>query len=135
MTTTQRVAQIFGWAFILTGLVGFFYTGTSMEADLEQAPRLFGIFPVNVLHNLVHLGLGVWGVMAARSWSAAKGYCVGAGAIYLVLAVLGFVVPTMFGLVPIGGNDIWLHIVLALPLLYFGLTAREHSAGAARART
>jgi hypothetical protein len=103
MTTIQRVAQIFGWAFILIGLVGFFYTGTSMEAQLDRAPRLFEIFPVNVLHNLVHLGLG-------------------------------FLTPTMFGLVPIGGNDIWLHVFLALPLLYFGFTAREHPAGAARAR-
>ena len=134
MTTVQRVSQIFGWAFIVVGIAGFFYTGASMEADPAEAPHLFGLFPVNVLHNLVHLALGIWGVVAARTWGAAKGYCQAAGVIYLLLAGLGFIAPSMFGLVPIGGNDIWLHIVLALPLLYFGFTAREGAARTAAAR-
>jgi hypothetical protein len=33
----------------------------SMEADLDS--RLFGLFPVNILHNLVHLAFGAWGIL------------------------------------------------------------------------
>jgi hypothetical protein len=36
--------------------------------------------------------------------------------------------------VPIGGNDVWLHAVLAIALLFFGFTAREEGS-AARATT
>ena len=131
MTVAQRVAQVFGWAFILVGLAGFAATGSSMEANHELAPRLFGLFPVNVLHNVVHLLFGVWGILAARSLGGARGYFIGAGVIYLLLAALGTVVPDGFGLVPIGGNDVGLHIFLALGLLASSLLARRRpTAGA-----
>lgn len=132
MTTTQRVAQVFGAVFVLVGLLGFFVTGGSMDAHMETAPRLLGLFPVNVLHNLVHLAFGVWGIVASRSWGAAKTYCQVAGVIYLVLTVLGFVSPETFGMIPIGGNDIWLHAVLGLALAYFGFTARTPTGTEAR---
>jgi hypothetical protein len=128
MTTVQRVAQVFGWVFILVALLGFFASRGSMEADMELAPRLLGIFPVNLLHNLVHLAFGIWGVMAARTWAAAKTYCQVAGVAYLGLTVLAFFIPTTFGLIPIGGNDIWLHAILGLVLSYFGFTAKSTSA-------
>lgn len=135
MTTVQRVAQIFGWVFIAIGVLGLFLTGVDMDVEPDQVPHLLGLFPVNFLHNLVHLGLGIWGVVAARRWSSAKAYCQGAGVLYLVLMVLGFVAPTLFGLVPLYGNDIWLHAVLGIALAYFGFTAREHRpVGAAHAR-
>jgi hypothetical protein len=124
MTTVQRVAQIFGWVFVLAAIAGFVASQGSMESDVEQAPRALGLFPVNLLHNFVHLAFGIWGIVAARSWSAAKGYCQAGGVIYLVLAVLGFFIPETFGLMPIGGNDIWLHILLGGSLAYFGFTAR-----------
>jgi len=125
MTTVQRVAQIFGAVFILIGLMGFFVDGgTSMEASMDHAPRLLGLFPVNLLHNIAHLGLGVWGALASRSWSASKTYNTISGGTYLLLTVLAFVDPTTFGLMPIGGNDIWLHALLAAVQLYFGLTSR-----------
>lgn len=125
MTTVQRVAQLFGWVFIAVAVAGFLTAGGSMEADMETAPRLLGLFPVNLLHNLVHLAFGVWGVLAARSWGGAKTYAQLGGVIYLVLAVLGLVAPTTFGLIPIGGNDVWLHALLGLALAYFGFTARQ----------
>ncbi|HEY7529777.1 MAG TPA: DUF4383 domain-containing protein [Gemmatimonadota bacterium] len=124
--SVQRVAQIFGWVFVLIGVLGFFAT--------DEEGRLLGLFPVNTVHNLVHLAFGVWGILAARSWDAARTYCRAAGVIYLVLTILGFVDPDGFGLVPLGGNDIWLHAVLALALLFFGFTAREEGS-AARATT
>ncbi len=123
MTTVQRVAQIFGIVFILVAIAGFVAPG-GMAMDTANPGMMLGLFPVNLLHNVVHLLFGVWGLAAARSWSGAKSYATVAGAIYLVLAILGFVAPDGFGLVPLGGNDRWLHIVLAVPLLYFGLTAK-----------
>lgn len=80
---------------------------------------------MNLIHNLIHLSFGVWGLAASRTWGAAKAYCRAGGVIYLVLAVMGFITPDTFGLVPIGGNDIWLHVLLGAPLAYFGFTARE----------
>ena len=124
--SVQRVAQIFGWVFVLIGVLGFFAT--------DEEGRLLGLFPVNTLHNVVHIALGVWGVLAARSWDAARTYCRATGVIYAVLAVLGLVEPDGFGLVPLGGNDVWLDAVLAIALLFFGFTAREEGS-AARATT
>lgn len=122
-STAQLVAMVFGIVFIVVALLGFFTSGMSMDADPATAPKLLGIFPVNLLHNLVHLLFGVWGVMAARSHPASRSYCIGAGAIYALLAVLGWFVPNGFGLVPIGGADVWLHVLLAAVLLAVGLTA------------
>jgi len=124
MTTVQRVAQIMGWAFLLVGVAGFFATGMSMEADTETAPRLLGLFPVNVLHNIVHLLFGVWGIVASRTFEGSRTYGRVGGVAYLGLALLGFVVPDMFGLVPIGSHDIWLHALLGLVLAVVGFTAK-----------
>jgi hypothetical protein len=127
-TLTQRAAMIFGVVFLLVGLLGLFLDGgTGMESHPDRAPRLLGLFPVNLLHNLVHLGFGVWGLLAARTHSAARGYHRAGAVIYLVLVVLAFIDPTTFGLVPIGGNDIWLHAVLAAGLGYFGFVHRERA--------
>ena len=127
MTTIQRVAQIFGAAFLLIAIAGFVWPGgLSMMATMgPDQPRLFGLFPINLLHNFVHLAFGIWGLAASRTFDAAKTYALAAGVIYLVLAALGFVFPTMFGLVPIGGHDIWLHIFLGVALLIAGATAKR----------
>ncbi|HEU4631606.1 MAG TPA: DUF4383 domain-containing protein [Gemmatimonadaceae bacterium] len=129
MTTVQRTALLFGVIFLLIGIAGFFVTGgMTMNADMATAPRLFGLFPVNLLHNLVHLAFGVWGLAAASRFSAARLYAQAGGIIYLVLALLGFVAPNLFGLVPLGGNDIWLHVLLGIVLAAVGFTARAPAA-------
>jgi hypothetical protein len=51
---------------------------------------LFGLFPVNILHSLVHLGVGVWGVLAARTLAVARAYAVSLAVIFGVLTVMGF---------------------------------------------
>ena len=125
MSTVQRVAQIFGIVFLLVGILGFVTSGGDMTADSGMAPMLLGLFPVNAVHNGVHLGFGIWGLLASRSWAGSKTYCQVGGIAYLVLALCGFLFPDLFGLMPIGGNDIWLHAVLGIALAYFGFTARE----------
>jgi hypothetical protein len=118
-TTIQRIAQLFGVVFALIGVVGFVTTGFTMEMRM-----LLGMFPVNLVHNFVHLLFGIWGLVAARSVSGATGYCRGAGGIYLVLAVLGHLMGgALMNIVPIHGNDIWLHAALGIVLLVAGFTA------------
>lgn len=121
MTTVQRVAQIFGVVFLIIGIAGFFFSVTMDEA------MLLGLFPVNVLHNVVHLVFGIWGLAAARSFAGARNYARITGVLYLVLAVVGWIDPTGFGVVPLGGNDVWLHALIGIVLTFFGFTAREET--------
>lgn len=131
MVTVQRVAMIFGVGFLVAAIAGFFASGMQMQpTDPATAPKALGLFPVNLLHNIVHLLFGVWGLVASRSFSGAKTFARIAGAIYIVLVPLGFVFPDGFGLIPLGGNDPWLHLVLAAPLLYFGFVDKTSPVGA-----
>jgi hypothetical protein len=124
MTTVQRAAQIFGIIFILVAILGFVASGASMEADPETAPKVLGLFPVNLLHNVVHLAFGLWGLVASRSFDGSRNYGRIGGIIYLLLAVVGYLAPDGFGLVPLGGHDIWLHVVLGGALAALGFTAK-----------
>src|SRR5687767_1855874 len=126
MTTVQRIAQIFGIVFILVAIYGFTQTGmANMESDPARAPQLLGLFPVNVLHNVVHLVFGIWGLVASRTFGGARSYARIAGVLYLLLAVAGYISPNGFGFVPLGGNDVWLHALLGVVLAAVGFTARE----------
>jgi hypothetical protein len=125
MTTVQRLAQIFGVVFLLVAIIGFVASGSSMESDPEMAAKMLGLFPVNLVHNGVHLGFGIWGLLASRSFEGARNYGIIGGVLYLILAVLGYLIPDGMGLVPLGGNDIWLHALLGVALLGAGATAKR----------
>ena len=125
-----RVAMVFGVVFLLVGILGLIAPG-GMQMGADPAPAMvLGTFPVNLLHNIVHLLFGVWGLVAARSFAGAKTYATIGGVLYLVLAVLGYFAPTTFGLIPIGGNNIWLHAAIGLVLAGIGFTAKETTATA-----
>lgn len=128
MTMVQRLAQIFGIVFLLLAIIGFVTSGSSMEADPEMAEKIFGLFPVNLVHNGVHLGFGIWGLLASRNFEGSRNYGIIGGVLYLVLAVLGYIAPDGFGLVPLGSNDIWLHGLLGVVLLGAGATAKRSAA-------
>jgi hypothetical protein len=124
-TVAQGVSLLAGIGFLLAAVLGFVASGMSMETDPTLAPKIFGIFPVNFLHNCVHLAFGLWGLAAARTHAASRTYCRAAGVIYLVLTVVGFVAPTGFGVVPLGGADVALHLVLGVVLAGVGFTAKD----------
>ncbi len=127
----QTGALVFGAAFLLFGVLGLFvHNGMGMDANNETTGKLLGLFPVNLLHNIVHLAFGVWGIVASRSHAASRGFGRIGAVIYAVLVLMAFIDPTTFGLVPIGGNDIWLHAVLAAGLAYIGFAARDTTAHA-----
>jgi hypothetical protein len=123
MISIQRVATISGVVFILVGLLGFTPVGMPFMQMNGSSPMLLGMFPVNALHNVVHMLFGVWGIVAGRSASRAVVYALGSGAAYLVLGVMGMFTDTLLGIVPIGGYDVVLHLVLAVVLAGFGFWA------------
>lgn len=116
----RTVAAVFGVIYVLVGLVGF----------VLQSP-LLGLFEVSLLHNVVHIVLGAILLYGAMSTSAAIMATRVVGAILLVIGVLGFFVaePLGAGVLPIGGNDVWLHLATGVILLAVGfMTSAEPSA-------
>jgi hypothetical protein len=133
----RRFAMIFGIIYVVVGIAGFI--PALIQAPATDSPRLavdalhghlLGLFPVNILHTLVHLAIGIWGVMAAKSFGAAVTYSKSLAVIYGALAIMGLIpgLNTMFGLVPLHGHDIWLHAGSALLAAYFGFAAKSEEA-------
>src|SRR6058998_2278444 len=99
----RRVAMVFGIVFLLVGVLGLVSTG-GMQMGAAPAPAMIlGLFPTNLLHNIVHLLFGVWGLLAARSYAGAKMFAQVGGVVYIVLAICGLLIPNTFGLLPNGG--------------------------------
>lgn len=123
MTFIQRVALAFGAAFLLVALLGFAATGLAMPElhGMEHGAKLLGLFPLNVTHNLVHLGFGIWGLVASRLARTSMFFALASGAVYFVLAGVGMSYPNPLGVVPIGGWDVVLHLVIAALLVSFAL--------------
>lgn len=129
-------ALISGILYVLVGISGFIPgmvatpgTGPSLAVDAGYG-YLMGLFPINILHNIVHLAVGFWGLLSYRSYSGARNYGRGLAIFYGLLAVMGLfpVLNTTFGLIPIFSHDVWLHAVTALIAAYFGFMARGNAA-------
>ena len=82
----------------------------------------------------MHLVFGIWGIVAYRSFGAARLYARSVAVIYAVLVVMGLipVLNTTFGLIPIYGHDVWLHALLALVAAYFGFRSESGTLATAR---
>ena len=92
-TVPQLLALAVGAAFTLTGLAGFLVTGFDGWIAYQPDQTLLG-FGVNPSHNVVHLLLGVAGLLLARSDSSARGYG--------WLLVVGYGAALVYGLVVAG---------------------------------
>ncbi|MFL5615157.1 MAG: DUF4383 domain-containing protein [Gemmatimonadaceae bacterium] len=123
MTSIQRVATVSGIVFLIVAALGFAADASGHHMMNMSSDMLLGVFPVNSLHNVVHMLFGLWGIWAGRSASRAVTYALGSGAAYLVLAVCGMFTPSLLGMVPIGGYDVVLHLVLAVSLAGAGFWA------------
>lgn len=129
----RTFALIFGIVYMLVGILGFIPGLSQHHADMPPISidsfygKMLGLFPINVLHNVVHMAIGAWGILASRSVGASRLFGKGLAVIYGLLTILGLIpaTNTLFGLVPIYGHDIWLHALSALVAAYFGFVARE----------
>jgi hypothetical protein len=130
--STRRFATILGLLFLVIGIAGFVppliwpAQGGALATDSGHG-LLFGVFPVNAAHNMVHVVFGLWGLAAARAAGAAIVYARGVAILCALLALMGMIpgLDDLFGLLPLYGNDIWLHLGVAATAAYFGWAHRS----------
>lgn len=115
--------------YLTAGVLGFF--PAFLSAVLPEDPPLvveadygylFGIFPVNLLHNLVHIAIGGAALLAWSGIWSAQPVARFIAIFYGTLAIMGLmpVLNTLFGLTPLFSHDIWLHAASAAAAAYYG---------------
>lgn len=120
----QLYALVFGVVLVAVGILGFFYEGSFTTGDDAPRDGVLGIFDVNGWHNVVHIASGLLGLATAKSYSGARTYALGFGAVYLVVAIVGFVMgdgEVILGLIPVNTEDNVLHTLIALAGLGAGV--------------
>ena len=128
----KTFALVLGVIYLAAGVLGFIPAllrppeiGAPSISVTASYGYLLGLFPVNILHTLVHLAIGVWGVFAQRDFDSARTFARGVAILYAVLTIFGLIpgLDTVFGLLPLFGHDIWLHALTAIAAGYFGFIA------------
>jgi Domain of unknown function (DUF4383) len=127
-STIQSFASWTGTAFLVVGILGFIPGVTDQFAELKVAghrstAQLFGVFDVSILHNLLHVVLGIAGLWLARTWAGARIYLIGGGTLYLALWIYGLAVgrDSSANFIPVDSADNWLHFTVGLGMLAAGL--------------
>jgi hypothetical protein len=111
---SQLLALIVGVAFTAAGILGFFVTGTDQFAHHDTNETLLGL-EINGLHNVVHLGLGLAGIVLSARVATAR--------LYGWLLAIGYGAVFVFGLVAVDDEDLnvlslndadnWFHLASA----------------------
>ena len=116
---SKKLAVVFGIVFVIVGILGF------ISNPIVGRPETNPIFVTDMLHDLVHIIIGVVLVIAGRkSEGAASKSLKVFGVVYLLLAVNGFLdSEKLLGFVAANSNDTWLHLVLGIVLLAAGFMA------------
>jgi Domain of unknown function (DUF4383) len=135
-TPVQTIALVVGAGFLLVGVLGFIPGITMHYSDLSFAghgseAKLFGIFQVSILHNIVHLLSGVVGLALAKTPDGARTFLVGGGVVYLSLWLLGVI--GAGGWIPVNGADNWFHLALGVGMIAVGIATTRFPAEAASA--
>ena len=136
----QVYALVIGLTLVVAGIAGFFYSASFSAGDGTGRDAVLGILDVNGWHNLVHIASGAIGLFVAASYGGARVYALGLGAVYLAVAVLGFIAGNgdeIFNLIQVNTEDNFLHLLIALAGFAAGLAtpAREPHAGTSRPAT
>lgn len=132
-------AWLAGALLVLIGVAGFVPPLVDSSADpLRVAAgvghaQLFGLLPVSALLNLIHFGLGVWGLYAGRTLGRSVFYArrmsIAAGLLTLAGLIPG--PDVLWGTAPLYGNNVLLHGLLTLSAALFGWLYRKAPALAA----
>jgi hypothetical protein len=135
-TFEQNASMVLGSIYLVGGVLGFI--GTGMRSITGFSSDTFLGFPLNVYHNIVHIGIGGFWLLGAFALTAAgnEGVNIAIGGVYALATVIGFM-----GYLPLlnihAGNDIdnYLHLVTALATIVFGTGLLRGFAGSRESAT
>jgi len=124
ISLTVRMAKtltlIFGTLFVLVGALGF--VGNPLVG-------MDALFETDIVHNLVHLAIGLILLAVALSTPAQSAvWLKTVGVVYLIIGVLGlFTVSSgsLLGVIAVNSADNWLHLVLGVALIAAGLLIKN----------
>jgi hypothetical protein len=115
-TSPARIyALVVGVVLVAAGVIGFFYE-SAFSSDESVRGAVLGLLDVNGWHNVVHIATGLLGILAARTLSSARTYCLVFGIVYAVVCLWGFVLGgegSILSIIPINTEDNILHLLLA----------------------
>lgn len=129
-TLAQVYALALGVVLVLLGILGFLVEPSFGVGDSADRGTLI-LFDINGWHNVVHLLSGIVGVGLAGTAAKARLFCIGYGAVYVVVTILGFLVGDgglLLSLIPINTADNLLHLVIAVTGIAVGLSTPAVSA-------
>lgn len=124
-TPNRIVALVVGIAFTLVGIMGFFVTSSMAVGNLLG-------FDVDLVHNLIHLVIGLAGLAAAfTGWSRTYNQTV--GVVYILLGLVGLFYPALYfnglllGITHVNAADHVLHLVVGAvqAAVGFGISERR----------
>jgi len=136
LSPARLYALVFGAVLVLAGIIGFFYESKFTD-DESVRDAVFGILDVNGWHNVVHIASGALGLLAfAGGAYAARTYAFGLGAVYIVVAIWGFIVgdgDSILSIVPVNTEDNVLHLLIGIAGLGAGAATPTAAPGEPRA--
>jgi preprotein translocase subunit Sss1 len=119
---TKKLSMVLGVVFIIVGILGFI---PNPIVGMDK------IFHTNLIHDLVHILLGVVLLVGGSKSNAGASMTLKVVAlVYLLVAILGFIMGPgkLLGLVEVNSADNWLHLVLALVLFGSSMAGGNDSA-------
>ena len=139
----RNCALTLGIIFLILGIAGFipaltnlpgetFDSGLPLDADgiySKGFSLLFGVFPTNLMHNLVHLLVGALGIAAATTGKARlynKAFAISYAAIFIMGLLPS--AKTFFGIMPVFGNNVWLNGLTGVIAGYYGFFGKDPEA-------
>jgi hypothetical protein len=120
-TVPEILSLAFGAIYLLVGIVGFFITGFDNFAGNEQDEMLL-FFMINPLHNIVHILVGIAGLLLGRTLAGARTYGWLLAVAYGAVFIYGLLAAGKdWDFLNINGADNVLHILTAVVGLVIAL--------------
>jgi len=123
----QNAGMGVGILLVVVGILGFIPGVTTRYSELmflgpDSHAMFLGLFQVSMLLNIVQLAIGATGWAMSRTEHGARNFLLGAGALYIVLAISGLSVGVASAANFLSFNmaDNWTHLVLGVAMIAGG---------------
>ena len=133
---TRYFALVVGLVFLLGGILGFIpgavqpppTSDVTLSIPLGYG-YLLGLFPVNIVVDVLYLVIGVVGLLSFNNAHTARNFAQVVAILFGILALMGIPagLNTVFGLAPIFGHSVWLHGVVAVIAALLGWMTQEEA--------